>query len=224
MDKTLIIVPAYNEQDVIETTVEKLKQFISANPEFDYIVIDDGSTDLTPEILTRIGAKHLKHCINLGIGEPFKTGIRYGLKKNYTNYINFDADGQHRLDSLICLIKEQECDLVVGSRFITGTKPKSLRMIGSRLLSLIIKLKTGVYLSDPTSGLILIRGKQFIDFYLSLAANKPEPALYPKVIKQFKIKEVSVKMEARVVGNSYFNVYSSIHFMLEQIFEIILKG
>ncbi len=224
MAKILIIVPAYNEQDVIATTVNKLEGFIANNPAFDYLVIDDGSKDNTREILKAINAKFLSHPINLGIGEPYKTGIRYGLDKGYTKFINFDADGQHRLDNLQILTKCHDADFVIGSRFVDVAKPKTARMFGSRILSGAIKFKTGKVIHDPTSGLLLINSKQFAKFYIEQASNKPEPSLYPKIVNKFDVCEVQVKMNDRETGESYFNLYSSLHFMLEQLFMIILKG
>lgn len=224
MVKILIIVPAYNEQAVIASTVQSLQQFTKRNPEFSYLVIDDGSTDNTVDILKQIDANYISHPINLGIGEPFKTGVKFGLNLGYEKFINFDADGQHRLDNLHLLIEETDSDYVIGSRFVTEQKPRSMRMLGSSVLSLAIKLKTKRYIADPTSGLLLINSKQFAKFYVSQASNKPEPSLYPKIVKRFKVTEVQVTMDERVNGKSYFNAYSSIHFMLEQIFMIILKG
>lgn len=224
MDKILIIVPAYNEQAVIASTVDKLEVFTSSNQAFDYLVIDDGSSDDTRQILKQTGANFVSHPINLGIGEPYKTGIKYGLENGYSKFINFDADGQHRLDNLDVLLAESEADYVIGSRFVDCKKPRTSRMIGSRLLSAAIKLKTGRYIADPTSGLLLINNAEFAKFYLSLASNKPEPSLYPKIVDRFNVCEVQVTMNERVGGDSYFNVYNSTHFMLEQLFMIILKG
>ncbi len=224
MDKILIIVPAYNEQEVIESTVAKLKQFTLTNSSFDYLVVDDGSTDSTRDILKQIKANFISHPINLGIGEPFKTGIKYGLEAGYQKFINFDADGQHRLDNLCILTGVENADYVIGSRFAEVKKPRTMRMMGSSILSLAIKLKTGRYIADPTSGLLLINNLEFARFYVNLASNKPEPSLYPKIVNRFNVVEIQVQMEERSGGDSYFNLYNSTHFMLEQLFMIILKG
>lgn len=223
MASILIIVPAYNEEAVIESTIVSLNEFIKNNGDYDYIIVDDGSTDQTPAILKACKTKHIVHPINLGIGEPYKTGIKYGLEQGFSRFINFDADGQHRLDNLK-LLASTSGDYIVGSRFVSEPKPKSSRMIGSRLLSLAIKLRTGRYITDPTSGLLLINTSEMAKFFISQASNRPEPSLYPKIVKRFEVKEIQVKMEDRAAGDSYFNVYNSIHFMLEQLFLIILKG
>lgn len=224
MDKVLIIVPAYNEQDVIESTVSKLVQYTENKANISYVVIDDGSTDDTAKILRRLNANYISHPLNLGIGEPFKTGIKYGLNYGYTKFINFDADGQHRLDQVDELLKISDGEYIVGSRFVNKSKPKTFRMLGSRMLTAAIRLKTGKVITDPTSGLLLINSIDLAEFYISQPSNKPEPSLYPKIIKRFKVVELQVEMEERELGTSYFNPYSSIHFMLEQIFMIILKG
>lgn len=224
MDRVLIIVPAYNEQDVIESTVSKLVEYTNKQIDINYIVIDDGSTDDTVKILKRIKANYISHPLNLGIGEPFKTGIKYGLNYGFSKFINFDADGQHRLDQVERLLKCEEGEYVVGSRFLNEAKPRTFRMLGSRMLTSAIRLKTGKLITDPTSGLLLINNISLAEFYISQPSNKPEPSLYPKILKNFKVIEVQVEMDDRLLGTSYFNPYSSVHFMLEQIFMIILKG
>lgn len=224
MSKILIVIPAYNEQDVIKETVAKLENFTNQNNDYDYIVVDDGSTDNTRMLLKECNAKFISHPINLGIGEPFKTGIKYGLELKYQKFINFDADGQHRLSEIEKLISLSDSDYIVGSRFVTEKKPLSFRMFGSRILSIAIKLKTGTYIADPTSGLLVVNNRQFAKFFISQASNKPEPSLYPKIVKKFKVSEVQVTMDERLLGSSHFNAYNSIHFMLEQLFLIILKG
>ncbi|WOO87502.1 glycosyltransferase family 2 protein [Mollicutes bacterium LVI A0039] len=223
MTNTLIIIPAYNEQDVIIKTMEQIIAFTDKH-DFDYVVIDDGSKDKTRELLQQHQINYISHSTNLGIGEPFKTGIEYGLEKGYTKFINFDADGQHSLDSLHTLVEYGDYDYVVGSRYIEAKKPFTVRTFGSRVLSLAIKFKTGRTIADPTSGLLLINNLEFAKYYISQASNRPEPSIYPKIVKKFKVKEVQVQMENRVGGSSYFNPYNSIHFMLEQLFLIVLKG
>lgn len=223
MANILIIVPAYNEQAVIASTVKKLTEFVKNNDQFDYLVVNDGSSDDTVEVLKASDAKFISHPINLGIGEPFKTGIQYGLDHGFERFINFDADGQHRLDNLK-LLTATNGDYIVGSRFVEEKKPKTMRMLGSRILSAAIKIKTGRYIGDPTSGLLLINTKKLAKFYVGRSSNKPEPSLYPKLIGKFDVVEVQVRMNDRENGESYFNVYSSVHFMLEQLFMIILKG
>ncbi len=224
MDKALIIVPAFNEEQVILKTASKLEEFCQQNSLFQYIIVDDGSNDNTLKILKDNNFNYLSHPINLGIGEPFKTGIKYGLKNGYTRFINFDADGQHRLDNLQYLVDVQNVDYVVGSRFVEKKKPLTFRMLGSRVLSLSLLVFAGMKVQDPTSGLILINNQELAKFYVGIDSNKPEPSLYPKLKDQFKIKEIQVLMDDRAGGESHFNIYNSLHFMLEQIFMIIVKG
>ncbi len=223
MGKTLIIVPAYNEQTYIGKLVCKLEQFVIENEEFDYVIIDDCSTDRTASILRAQKANFISHPINLGIGEPFKTGIKYGLNKNYDRFINFDGDGQHKLSSLVKLV-EAEADYIVGSRYINKSKPLNIRMIGSRILTLAIKIRTHKKIHDPTSGLVLVNNKQIAIYFVSIPSNNPEPSIYPKLLDKFTVEEIQVEMNERLSDRSYFTPYKSLHFMLEQIFMILLKG
>ncbi len=223
MYKTLIIVPAYNEAGALEQMVVKLKKFCHQHPQINYVVIDDGSSDQSVLILEALKANYIVHPINLGIGEPYKTGIKYGLKNGYHNFINFDADGQHQLSTINKLLLT-EGDYIVGSRYLKANKPFNSRMLGSRLLTLAIKLRSKQRITDPTSGLVCIKGKECANFFIKDASNKPEPSIFPKISESFKVCEVEVEMDERLTGNSYFNVYTSLHFMLEQLFLIILKG
>lgn len=221
--KILIIVPVFNEREIITETIGKLNKFIIDNNNFDFIIIDDCSTDGSKQIIKNTTDKYIFHPINIGIGEPFKTGIEYGLAHGYTKFVNFDSDGQHNLSSLLDL-QTVDADYVVGSRYIQNKRNFSIRSFGSILLTWGIKLRTGKKITDPTSGLVLINNEDLANYFLKFEDNRPEPSIYPKIFDNFSVKEIAVIMNQRESGTSHFNIYSSVHFMLEQLFIIILKG
>ena len=153
--KKLLIIPAYNEEKNIENTIKKLLAL--NNPDIDYIIINDGSTDNTLAILDNNNFNYLTLPINLGIGGAVQTGYKYALYNNYDIAIQFDGDGQHNVEYISQLIQQVEAgnDLVIGSRFLdnlTGFKSTKTRRIGIKLLSNLIKLCTGKKITDPTSG------------------------------------------------------------------------
>ena len=78
--RTLIIIPAYNEADGIEKVVDNIVQNF---PQYDYIVINDGSSDTTRDICRQRGYQYLNLSINLGIGGAVQTGYKYAKDKNY---------------------------------------------------------------------------------------------------------------------------------------------
>ena len=217
--KTLVVIPAYNEQDSIELLVKDVKKY-----DFDYLVINDCSTDDTAEILDKKNINHIDLPINLGIAGVTRIGFFYAHDNDYDCAICIDGDGQHLPSYIESLVKEIEngYDYVVGSRFLERKKPWSFRMIGSRLLCLLIKLKTGKTVSDPTSGMRAL-GKKVIDVFAeSMNFNAEPDAMCYLINKKFKVKEVQVEMNERESGESYFtNPFKSIYYMLCEVLSIL---
>ena len=149
--KTLIIIPAYNEEASLGNTVAKLT---AAVPEADYLVVNDGSTDGTVRVCRDSGYPFLDLPCNLGLAGAFQAGIKYAHRHEYDCAIQFDADGQH-LPQYICDLEKaiETCDIAIGSRFVDHPKGSSLRMFGSSIIQGAIKLTTGQVIRDPTSGM-----------------------------------------------------------------------
>ena len=140
--KCLVIVPAYNEEENIVRVIENLKENY---PAYDYVVINDGSSDNTAGLCRRMGYELIDLPVNLGLAGAFQTGLKYAYRQGYDYAIQFDADGQHRpefIDAMLDKIQEGY-DIVIGSRFVTEKKPCSLRMLGSNLISLATGITTG---------------------------------------------------------------------------------
>lgn len=219
--KTLIIIPAYNEEGNIENVVNKL---ISEYPQYDYIIINDGSRDSTEQICIKNGYNHISHPVNLGLAGAVQTGMKYAYKHGYDAAIQYDGDGQHDAKYIGDLLKELEggCDVVIGSRFVTEKKPHSLRMLGSNMIQLAIKLTTGKTIKDPTSGMRLYN-KDMIK-KLSFAVDLgPEPDTVALLIRNgAKVKEVQVQMMDRVAGESYLNFSRSINYMTRMFVSILI--
>lgn len=217
--KSLVIIPAYNEEDNIVNVVEKIKSY-----GYDYIVINDNSTDSTKEILDKHKYKHLDLSINVGLAGVTRIGFMYGYDNDYDCVINVDGDGQHPVDQIESLVKEIEngYDYVVGSRFVSEKKPFSLRMIGSRIICLLIKMKTSVTVSDPTSGMRALGRKVIEDFSKNMNYFAEPDALCHILKKKYKVKEVQVNMLDRQGGKSYFtNPFKTIKYMIAEILSIV---
>lgn len=159
--KVGVIIPAYNEgrviKDVLATIPEKVKK---KNHIINYvpIVVDDGSSDKTSEIVSKINhVVIIRHLINLGPGAATRTGLIY-LKENGFNYgATMDADGQHSYinlqDVVYAVIKEQG-DFIIGSRLINSAANMPwYKVVGNKGLNFITKLLLGVSSSDSQSGL-----------------------------------------------------------------------
>lgn len=219
--KCLVIVPAHNEESNIKKTIEDVKQYLSIA---DYIVINDGSTDNTESLLKKENYNHITLPINLGLSGAVQTGYKYAFNNNYDCAIQFDGDGQHQAKYIERMILEIEngADVVIGSRFVEKKKGWSLRMIGSRIISLLIKLKTGVKINDPTSGMRMLNRKMLEEYAFNINA-RPEPDTLAYVIKNgAKVKEIQVDMNERESGISLYNgLWSSIKYMVKMIISII---
>lgn len=226
--KTLIIIPAYNEENNIINTVTKILELNNSN--IDYIVINDGSTDNTLQKLIDNQFNYLNLPTNLGIGGAVQTGYKYALNNNYDIAIQFDGDGQHNSEYINLLIQEIEAgnDLVIGSRFINNTKgfkSTKTRRFGIKILSNLIKLCTKNKVSDPTSGFRACNKKIIKMFSLDYPYDYPEPDTIVTVIKKnFKVKEIPVIMNEREQGRSSINIIKSIYYMIKVSLSIIISS
>ncbi len=223
--KTLVIIPAHNEEESILKTINSLKREIEKSEYLiDYIVINDGSKDNTENVLIDNKINHLTHIVNKGVGAGIKSGMLYALENDYTYVTQFDADGQHIAEFIPGLIENMQLgyDVSIGSRFLGDKKPWSLRMLGSKILSNLIWIKVGFKqkITDPTSGQRMMNQSIMHQYILDAAAS--EPAFAVKYIKKgYKVGEIKVDMNEREEGESHFNITNSIFFMLEQTMAIV---
>ena len=218
--KVLIIVPAYNEELNIEKTINDIKN----NTEFDYIIINDCSKDNTKEVCEKNNFNFISLPINYGLTSAIQIGMKYAAKNDYDIAIQFDGDGQHQakyIKDLVKKIEENKCDIAIGSRFVTEKKPKTMRMLGSNLISIAIKMVTGKTIKDPTSGMRAYN-KKAIKMFVDNASLSPEPDTMVYMIKkQMKVEEVQVEMKEREFGESYLNPRKSMQYMTNMFFSII---
>lgn len=217
--KVLIVVPAYNEAENIVKTIEDIETYTNS----DYVIIDDCSKDDTYQICKEHGFNVLHLPINYGLTSGVQVGFKYALENNYDAMIQFDGDGQHMAQYVDSMAQELEkgYDIVIGSRFVTEKKPVTSRMIGSRLLSFLIKLVTGKRINDPTSGMRMFSKTVFNEFANNMN-YPPEPDMLAYMVKKGKkIKEVQVQMRDREFGESYLNPIRSMKYMLEMVLSIV---
>ncbi len=218
--KVLIIVPAYNEALNIEKTIKDIME----NTTYDYIIINDCSKDNTKEVCQKNNFNMISLPINYGLTSAIQIGMKYAYQKHYDVVIQFDGDGQHQAKYLKKLVEEIEknnYDIVIGSRFVEKKKPHSMRMLGSSLLTGIIKLITGKTIKDPTSGMRAFNQK-VIERFITNASLSPEPdTLVYLLKKKMKLKEVQVEMSEREFGESYLNPIKSMYYMINMFFSII---
>ncbi|MDN5478875.1 MAG: glycosyltransferase family 2 protein, partial [Chryseobacterium sp.] len=222
-----LIIPAYNEEESIASTINSVRNFMSTevlNFHLDYIVVNDGSKDRTPEIVKEMNVDLINLRTNLGLTGGFGAGMKYAHRHDYDYAIQFDADGQHLPDYIPEMVTaaRKGNNIVVGSRFVDEKRPKSLRMLGNTMISTAIKMTTGQTINDPTSGMRLF-DKKAIEFYVKTANMAPEPETISYLIKKkFKVKEVQVTMQDRLAGESYLNLRRSIEYMTRVAISILV--
>lgn len=218
--KILLIVPAYNEEENIVRVCENIR---TNYPQYDFVVINDGSSDHTLKLCEEYKFPVISLPVNLGLAGAFQTGMKYAYRNGYDYAVQFDADGQHLPEYIEDMIREMEKgnDIVIGSRFVTEKKPRSLRMMGSHLIAATIKVTTGFTIKDPTSGMRIFNRETIGEFAEKLNYG-PEPDTIAYMIKKGKkVSEVQVRMEERIAGESYLNFSKSILYMMRMMVSLI---
>ncbi len=202
----LIIVPAYNEEEFIGKVLDDARQ---SNPHADILVVNDGSTDATPDIAEQRGVMVLNIPFNIGYGGAIQTGFRFATERGYDFAVTLDGDAQHDPSSIKNLVETMDregADVVIGSRFLEEPYTMGIaRRIGVSIFSVIARLYTGTNFTDPTSGFQLLNRRVFS--YLSQEDNYPLD--YPDVNiimalhkMRFKVREASVRMVEKPGGKS----------------------
>jgi len=167
----LIAIPIYNEVANILSVVKNLK---SKFPTKNLLFIDDGSKDESYRILEKERVNYLRHPFNLGYEETLKTAMEYVMLHDFDFISFFDADGQHRvedLEKIVSVFQKSKYDLIIGSRYKGQRKHQlSLRLVGTKVFSVLASLLSGEKITEVTCGLKLI-SRSYIPSALSLPAE-----------------------------------------------------
>lgn len=224
--KCLIIIPAYNEAGNIEKVVNKLVQNY---PQYDYVIINDGSVDDTKKICKDRKYEVLNLPINMGIGGAVQTGYRYARDNGYDAAVQIDGDGQHDvtfLGSMLQLIESGQADVVIGSRFVEkeGFQSSQIRRIGIRFLSSLGWILTGVRVKDITSGYRVVNRRFIQIFAEDYPADYPEPeAMVITAVHGGRIAEYPVVMKERENGESSITLKKSVYYMCKVSLAMIIR-
>lgn len=223
--KTLIIIPAYNEQNTLAALIDDIQEKC---PETDYLVVNDCSVDGTREVLKNMGATYVSAPVNLGIGGAVQTGYKYALKEGYDIAIQVDGDGQHDVSyvkDMVSLIEKDEADVIIGSRFIEkeGFQSSGARRMGIRFLSGLIRMMSGTRIKDVTSGFRAVNRRYIEVFAENYPDDYPEPeVIVISALSGARIKEIPVIMRERTDGVSSINMKRSVYYMIKVSIAIIL--
>lgn len=222
MEKVLLIIPAYNEEENILNTYKTIVDYNKKyKTNYDVIVINDGSKDNTSSICHKNKIPVIDLIHNLGIGGAVQTGYKYAKDCNYDIAVQFDGDGQHDIryvSKIIKPIKDKKADMVIGSRFVEKIdtfQSSSARRMGIKIISVVMKFVTGRKIYDTTSGFRACSKKLIEDFALSYPNEYPEPITTAEVLrKKYVVEEVSVEMNERQGGVSSIRAWKNLYYML----------
>lgn len=224
--KSIVIIPAYNEEKSIVKTVQDICEHA---PEFDYVIINDCSTDQTLSVCRKHHLHVLNLPVNLGIGGAVQTGFLYAYKNGYDYAVQFDGDGQHDakyLQEMRDYMIEQNADMLIGSRFLEkeGFQSTGMRRFGIRYFSALIKFLTGQKITDPTSGMRMINRDILAMYSESYPKDYPEPESVVAIINsEKKVMEYPVIMRKRMEGTSSISPLKSIYYMIKVSLAIFLE-
>ena len=230
LDKTntLVIVPAYNEQDSIVSVIEEIKA-----TGFPFVVIDDGSIDETRVKAMSVGARTISLPFNAGVGGSLKCGFQFAVKHGYKAVIQCDADGQHPTSSFGELVQKANMSsshLVIGNRFgsIKGNMSISkTRLIAMKLLERVFSIRAGVNIRDTTSGFRLISDpllNRFAEDFPRYYLGDTYEALVFSAQRKYQISEIGVTFKNRTHGTSTSSSAHSVGRILQLIIEPVIAG
>ena len=219
------MVPALNEEDSVADVVSELRR---EAPDFDVLVVDDGSDDATAERATAAGAAVLSHPFNLGIGGAVQSGYRYAYLHGYDVAVQVDGDGQHdpaQLSKLEQGLARSGADLVWGSRFLedAGYSVPRLRRAGRVIFARVVSLITRRPITDPTSGFRIANRRGIELFARDYPHDYPEvEAILMAHSHDLEISEVAVTMRRRETGSSSINMVNAGYYMVRVLLAIFV--
>jgi glycosyltransferase involved in cell wall biosynthesis len=219
LPKVLIVIPAFNEEETVAAIIHQLRDII---PEYDRVVVNDGSKDRTGEIVAELGEKQLLLPVNLGYGRAVQTGLRYALAKEYDIVVTFDADGQHRpldVSRLVTALIEEAGDLVIGSRFSHDRRYDTPleRRLGQVFFSYLTRLLIGRRIFDTSSGFKALSRKAYEMISQAVFLDFHTETIVRSSMFGLKIIEVPIVVEERSFGQSMHSLASVIQYPMQTL-------
>ncbi|MGI6754434.1 MAG: glycosyltransferase family 2 protein [Atopobiaceae bacterium] len=220
--KVLAVIPAFNEEDCLVDTIAELER---CAPHVDYLVVNDGSSDHTADIIKHNHLRGINLPINTGLASAFRAGMKYAWRSGYDAVIQFDADGQHVPTYIEPMAEEMErsgADIVIASRVLAGGGPVGARAAGSKLITWLIKATTGATITDPTSGMRMYN-RHMMHYFVYGFDVAPEPDTVALIARKGgTVREVPCEMRERQGGESYLKLGNVIRYMSRTCLSILL--
>jgi glycosyltransferase involved in cell wall biosynthesis len=226
--KTLIIIPAYNEEGSVARVIENIRREVL---DADILVVNDGSRDRTAREARQSGAMVLNLPYNMGIGSAVQSGFLFAKEKGYHFAVQVDGDGQHPSSEIPRLLEalDSGIDMAIGSRFVqpTGYRPAFTRSLGIKVFSFLVSLIVGKRVHDTTSGFRATRRSAFLLLTETYPHDYPEvEALITLHRNRMRFVEIPVEMNSRQAGRSSIGAKNAVYYMLKvtlAVFIAIIK-
>ena len=199
----LAVVPAYNERANLSRVVADLSRVISKD---NILIVNDGSTDGTENLLPMLGVRWLTLSQRLGVGGAVRTGIQYAKRNGYQYVVRVDGDGQHRacdIARLLAPVAAGRSDVALGSRFLRRPDATRLRRMSRVLLAAGLSIVTRRRVTDPTSGFWLFgpRALRLLSGHHPPGYAEPELLLFLSR-NGLGVREVPIRMRPRLAGRT----------------------
>lgn len=224
-ERTLVIVPAWNEASNVGNTV---REILATIPGVDVVVVDDGSTDATALVARAAGARVLSLSFNMGVGGAMRTGFTYAQRHGYDRAIQVDADGQHDPQDILRVLGGLErADISIGARFAdTGEyEVRGPRRWAMRVLATVLTGVAKTRLTDVTSGFRAANRRaidEYVHYYPAEYLGDTVDSLVNALHSGLTVTQVPVAMRPRVHGRPSQNPFGAAVYLLRSLFALSL--
>lgn len=224
--KILILIPAYNEAARIGGVVGQVRE---AHPEYDVLVVNDGSQDSTADAARTAGAEVASHPFNMGYGVTIQTGYKYAFRNGYDVLVQMDGDGQHApafIPQLMAPVLAGETDFALGSRFLglESYEPSLARRVGMVFFRGLVSLLIRQPITDSTSGFQAFN-RRVIRFFTTevFPCDYPDADMLLTLHRAgFRIREVPVRMHANVEGKSMHSGWKPLYYLFKMLLSLFV--
>ena len=226
MSKTIVVIPAYNEAAMIGRVIENIRRVV---PDFDILVVNDGSGDGTVAAAAAAGAIVVSHSFNMGYGVTIQTAYKFAYAKGYDYLVQIDGDGQHDpafIPQLLAPVVAGDTDLVVGSRFlgVESYRPSFSRRLGILFFRKLVSYLIGREITDPTSGYQAFN-REVMGFFTTdvFPCDYPDADMLVTLnMAGFRIRELPVRMFANVAGKTMHSGFKPLYYMFKMCLSIFV--
>jgi glycosyltransferase involved in cell wall biosynthesis len=226
MPRILNVIPAFNEEGRIG---EVVRGVLELYPDYDVVVVNDGSRDKTAEAARAAGAMVVSLPFNMGYGVAIQTGYKFALAKGYDFLVQIDGDGQHDpvfISKILAPVLAGEVDFAIGSRFLEGESyaPGLVRRLGMTFFRWLVSTLIGMRITDSTSGYQGFNRKVIRYFTTEIfPCDYPDADMLLTLHRGgFRIREVPVRMFANPTGKSMHAGWKPLYYIFKMLLSIFV--